>query len=52
MIVFLILGCLFLTICSFLLGVTMGYMVSQNERLKTDNMRWNLINQVSYSEPD
>ena len=50
MIIFLILGCLFISLVSFGLGVTMGYLVAQNERLKLENMRWNLVNQV-YSEP-
>ena len=51
MIIFLILGCFFTSLVSFGLGVTMGYMSAENVRLKSDNMRWNLINQV-YSEPD
>ena len=51
MIIFLLFGCLFISLVSFGLGVTMGYMSADIQRLKTDNMRWNMINQV-YSEPD
>jgi len=52
MIIFLIFGCLFISLVSFGLGVTMGYLAAQNERLKLENMRWNLVNQVFSEPPD
>ena len=52
MIIFLIFGCLFISLVSFGLGVIMGYLAAQNERLKLENMRWNLVNQVFSEPPD